>query len=336
MTGPSPKIEAGWRYEAAEASALALEELLGQYGIPIRANSPFEDSVLRVLHLVDQKRRQAVDPVNVDIRPLYRNLIGTHEFASLLLSAKDDPQFPALIPHLRLLNEGRILQNSQAPGTDQAANKLFELYMGAAAVHCGQRLALDDPTRSAGDNPDILTTVCGRRWGIACKVLHSTSPQSFIDNLTKGLEQIDRSEAEIGVVIFNVKNVIPHDDIWPLAPLDGILGNPATPAAWEDPRAPFQALIGHLQAIGVSLKQHIGTLDVSTLFVGHRSVPGFLLWGSSPSAAVIDGRSTPCSVRAMNFQNAGQVQPDDYHGLSLLNWAICAGSADRGPKPPCP
>lgn len=336
MAVPNPKIEAGWHYEEAEASALALENLLSQYGIPVRPNSPFEDSVLRVLHLVDQKRRQSVDPLTVDIRPLYRNLIGTHEFATLLISAKGDPQFPALVPHLRLLNEGRILQNTQTPGTDQAANKLFELYIGAAAVHCGQGLALDDPTSSAGDNPDVLTTICGRRWGFACKVLHSTSPQTFIDNLIKGLEQIDHSEAEIGVVIFNVKNVIPHDDIWPLAPLDGIIGNPSTPAAWDDPNAPFQALVCHLQAIGVSLRQHIGTLEVSTLFRGHRSVPGFLLWGSSPSAAVIDGRPTPCSVRAMNFQNATEVPPEDYYPLALLNWAIYSDSTDRGPKPPCP
>jgi hypothetical protein len=39
---------------------------------------------------------------------------------------------------------------------------------------------LDDPVNSAGDNPDVIAMFDGIRWGIACKVLHGSHPQSIL------------------------------------------------------------------------------------------------------------------------------------------------------------
>lgn len=156
LSKPIARVELGWRYDEAGVSALALERLLAKHGIRIQPGSALERHVLEVLDLVDRKSRGRVRAEDEDIRPLYRTLIGVHELASLLLQVETSPEFPALLPHLRLLNEGEALQNSRSGVTDQATNKLFELYMGAVALQCGQDLELDDPFQSSGANPDVL------------------------------------------------------------------------------------------------------------------------------------------------------------------------------------
>lgn len=130
LTTPRAKIEAGWRYDAAETSASQLEALLIRHGLRVQHGSPLEQDVLNVLQFVSQKRAGAVDPVTQDIRQPYRTLVGVHEFARLLLTIQNDPQFPVLLPHLELLNQGQVLQNCPSVSSDQAANKLFELYLG--------------------------------------------------------------------------------------------------------------------------------------------------------------------------------------------------------------
>src|SRR5207249_1641227 len=169
-------VNPGWHYEDAEDAALALEQLLERYGISIQSGSAFEARVLAVMKLVGQKRARA-QSVDVDIRPAYRTLVGVHELATLILASETFPSFHALIPHLKLLNDGSALQNIPSPGRDQATNKLFELFVGSLAVQCGSDVLMDDPFKSSGDNPDVIATLGGRRWGLACKVLHGDSPE---------------------------------------------------------------------------------------------------------------------------------------------------------------
>jgi hypothetical protein len=37
-------------------------------------------------------------------------------------------------------------------------------------MQIGNGIELDDPYRSSGDNPDILASIDGIRWGFACKM----------------------------------------------------------------------------------------------------------------------------------------------------------------------
>ena len=333
MRPPKARVERGWRYDSAEASALALEQLLAKHGIAILPGSAFEQHVLSVLHLVHRKTAGGIRTEDEDIRPLYRTLIGVHELASLLLEIQDSPHFGSLVPHLRLLNDGNALQNSPSSGRDQATNKLFELYMGAVALQCGEDLTLDDPLASSGNNPDVLITIGKRRWGIACKVLHGPSPQGFVDHLIKGLDQIDRSPADVGVVACNLKNILQHDEIWPLAPLDGIPGNALTPAAWSDPAAPFHLLVSEMEHLGNELVAYLPPGHLTSIISGRKSVLGFLLWGASLTATMIEGCPTPSSVRALNFQTVGRVSPEDLRVIKCLTWAIYPDSPTRGPRP---
>jgi hypothetical protein len=330
---PKHKVQPGWRYEQAQLAALALEDLLRRHGITIDPGSAFESHVLRVMRLTYDKEAgvAADDP---DVRGTYRTLVGVYELAKLILEVKDSPSFAGLVPHLRMLNDGASLQNSPSAGGDQATNKLFELFTGTLAIQCGTDVVLDDPYAPAGNNPDVLATLGGRRWGIACKVLHGVHPEGFVTNLVKGLDQIENSPAEIGVVLFNLKNVLPHDRIWPLAPIPDSGSPPELGyAAWPDPADPFHILLDSLDSLSNTLVSYLPPDHLDRLFRERKSIPGFALWGHSVSAIMIDDRPTPTSVRALNVRQVAAVPTEVNNVLSCLNRAAFLSSPLRGPRP---
>jgi hypothetical protein len=68
----------------------------------------------------------------------------------------------------------------------------------------------------AGDNPDLLFRFEWKRWGIACKRLYSPAPERFRDTVTKAIDQIEKSEAEIGLVFISVVNLMRHNEFYKL------------------------------------------------------------------------------------------------------------------------
>lgn len=332
MTQPRHKVQPGWKYDAAEKAALDLEALLHAHGIMIAPGSAMEDHVLEVMRLVDRKTARDAPPD--DVRAEYRTLVGVHELATAILATQDSKSFPSLLPHLRLLSSGTALQNMPSSGTDQVTNKLFELFAASLAIQCGTDVDLDHPTSPKGDNPDVLATIGGRRWGIACKVIHSLNPEGFIGHLEKGLDQIERSEAEIGVVLFNLKNVLPHEEIWPLGEVEGAPGEFAT-GCWSDPAAPFEILIECLDRLGDTLVSYLPKDHLENTFAGKKSIPAFLLWAHSVSGVRINSRPTASSIRALNVRTLAPLDPDIETVLKCLNWAAFVGSPTRGERPVC-
>jgi hypothetical protein len=259
---------------------------------------------------------------------LFTCVVGVHEIANAVLAVRDSPSFPSMLPHLRLLSEGSDLQDTPSRATDQVTNKLFELFAASLAMQCGTDVILDDPGSSIGDNPDVLATLGERRWGIACKVLHGLHPEGFIAHLQKGINQIEKSEAEIGVVRFNLKNVLPHERIRPLAEVADGSGELAT-GCWSDPAAPFEILIGSLDHVGDTLVSYLPSGYLRNVFAGRTSIPGFLLWAHSVSSIHIDGRPTASSVRALNFRALNAATRHIEHVLRCLTWAAYVGSDAR-------
>ena len=321
MTSRKQRIEPGWSYAESEKSAFELEELLERHGITIQSGSAFEAHVLSVMKLTDDIKA-GVASQGADVRNTYRTLIGVYELANHILRVKDSPSFESLVPHLRMLNKGTALQNIPSKGTDQATNKLFELLVASFAMRCGSDVVLDDPDSSRGDNPDVLATIGERRWGIACKVLHGVNPEGFITNLSKGLEQIENSPAEVGVVLFNLKQCLPHDTIWPIADIPDSGSPPERgPAAWPQTQIPFDILVGFLDDLGDQLVAYLPTDYLTTMFLGKKSIPGFLLWAHSTSAVLIDGHPAPTAVRALNCREVAPISPQDMAVLKCLNEA---------------
>ena len=324
-------FEPGFRFTYAEDLAVSLEALMQRHGLMIRAGSMLERATLSIFDMVDRFRNYSSDRELEDIRQPFRELIGLTELAALILRASEHASFPALLNHLRLLNQGSAIQNTHSFSTDQATNKVFELFTATLAMQCGIDVKLDDPNSSEGDNPDVLVTIDGRRWGIACKVLHSSQPQTFVDRLSEGIDQIERSEADIGIVVFNLKNLVHHDDYWSIQNLeDWRAGAEPTFGCFINAEAPFNELLREAQSVGVRLKEHIERPILEGLFAGKKAVPGYLLWAHTVCGIMRDALPVVSSVRVMTFQTV--VQPPDYV-VSVLGCLHKAVFADHDGDP---
>lgn len=270
------------------------------------------------------------------MRHAFRELVGVNELTQLVLAVRAHPDFGQLVPHLRLLNEGAALQNAPSSQLDDATRKVFELFAGSLAMQTGSDVALEDPQNSAnGQNPDVLATLCGERWGIACKVIHSLHPEAFIKNLTIGIDQIEASPASVGVVVINLKNVLDYESLWPVVKPPGHHGEPAEYAAFNSAAEPYNRLLLQMQQIGVTLKGYLPTDYLDTFFENKKSISGFLLWGHAMTGILRNGKPTPSSVRVMNLQTAAPVSNQHRRVLERLNWAAFPDSPARGPVPAC-
>jgi len=187
----APIDEDGYSFEEAQASAFAFEKVLARHGVTIRSGSVLEAAILGVVDIAYKRASEGPHELARDVRDSFRDLVGVNELASLVLAVEGHPDFAQLVPHFMLLNEGAALQNAPSSQLDDATRKIFELFAASLAMQCGTNVVLEDPKKSAsGRNPDVLADLCGERWGIACKVLHSVHPEAFIENLVKGIDQI--------------------------------------------------------------------------------------------------------------------------------------------------
>jgi hypothetical protein len=205
-------------FETIETSIDEFEALLRSYEMEIPSGSRLEEACLAVKRVVDAAQgRGGMDP-REDHRETYRTFAGIFDLVANVLAVKDEPDFEQVIPHLRLLLDPKagIVQNDRSSPTDAATNKLFELYMALVAMRVGTDLLLDDPDASAGDNPDVMVTAYGERWGLACKVMHSPNPKTYLDRVREGVDQIERSAATHGFVVVALKNVVDHLSLLPV------------------------------------------------------------------------------------------------------------------------
>ena len=76
-------------------------------------------------------------------------------------------------------------------------------------------MRFDNPNKSTGGNPDAIGEYKKKKWGFACKVSLSENPLTFLDRVREGIEQIEKADVDHGIIIVNLKNLIPHDIIWP-------------------------------------------------------------------------------------------------------------------------
>jgi hypothetical protein len=333
MDNQRPILERGYRHDLAQQRALDFEQLLRDHGLEIRPGSLLEGAVLDVLNIV--YRRGGVGPVDVteDLRITYRSLIGVNELAGLVLQVRNHSNFGELLPHLRLLNEGAALQNAPAEQRDDSTRKLFELFAATLAMQCGSDVCLDHPKQSAGDNPDVLATIGNQRWGIACKVIQSLNPEGFIQHLEKGIDQIEKSSAEVGVVLFNLMSVLDYEALWPVKkPANPKTNEEAELVCFTDPSVPYNLLLRQAQLIGARLKGYLPNGYLESVFQQKKTIPGFILWAHATTAVLMDGKPTPSSLRVMNLQTAKPVDSSHRRVLECLNWAAFP-DAERGPRP---
>src|SRR5689334_9030643 len=104
------------RDQSAADSAVAFETLLRQHGILVAHGSPLEQVILDVFAIT-----YGLTDEETDSAEFARSLAGFGGLARLVLRVQEHPSFPALLPHLRLLNDGEVRQTAWSPATDQVA-----------------------------------------------------------------------------------------------------------------------------------------------------------------------------------------------------------------------
>ena len=322
---PHPIVQKdGYRLGQAQDRAFALEALLRSCGIELPPSAPLANVALNAFDVLYRREQGGADD-SADIRIQFKHLIGLNELAGLILSVREHPEFPVLIPHLRYLAKGVSIQNMPSSPADQATHHVFELFAGILALHCGSDLALDDAT-AQGSNPDALITIKHRRWGIACKSLHGINPEGFITHLEKGIDQIEKSPADVGVVLFSIKSLLDQDRYWSITnPKAVSAGAPPEFSAFLDPQLPFAMLVSDANEIGHSLRSYLPSGYLESAFKGKKALPGFLVWAHVGTAVVFDGIPVPASARVMAWQSVSRIADEDFSVLSCLHDAAFAG-----------
>ncbi len=243
-------------YPSFELAAGVVDQfinLLEECGVDFRPGGAAEGEALAMFDILEMWKNP--DRRSIDPRDVARAAMGFVDLAGKVVRVRNHRNFGELIPHLQMLSKTTVLQNAASTVTDDAANKVIELYVACLAMTFGTNIALDHPIKSKGNNPDVMLDFRGERWALALKTLHGRAPRSIYDNIKSATNQIEVSPATHGLVILNVKNLLDYDALWPsmgvsyseelaIELLDkqilGIIGtlHEITPEDWRDALAP--------------------------------------------------------------------------------------------------
>jgi hypothetical protein len=249
---------------------------------------------LSIIDILGKKQQpQLTNPLQ-DIRPFLAEILGLWIFLDKVITLREHPEFVKLIPHLRLLNKCSVLQNTKSPISNGSSNKIFELLFAFLCMEIGQDIQLDSPANSKGDNPDIIVTINGLRWGFACKVPFGHSAKSIYDNICKGIDQIEASPAEIGCVVLNFRNLIDHNRSWPIRNEDEYKsGEPPIFGAWTEHMFLANELAQLVHRKEEEIKAKIGIDHVITTFRGKKTIPATLVFLHTATGVVKPPASIP-------------------------------------------
>jgi hypothetical protein len=298
-------------------------QVLTSVGIDIEPGSPLEEMCLTLLSLEEKRRNDALIDRMEDIRVRLRPALGLHDLLRRVTRLHPRPSFPNLTPHLRLLNSSTVAQNVAAP-RDAVAAKIFELLMALVCLDVGTDVELDGPVESYGDNPDILVTLAGRRWGFACKVLFGWSPITMFERLEDGIRQVERSPAEVGCTIINLKNQIEHDETWPLVNPEEHATGKQTPTfgAWRNIQHPRDILLRLAQRRHEELVSVNGDEAIQSLLTGKKSIAGALLFLQTATALASPRGPVNSTVGVFSLMRLGDIDQRDLTALDRLNDAM--------------
>jgi hypothetical protein len=298
-----------------------------------KQKSPFYGSSITTagnaaLEMLDTFKRNVPHDTMHDHRIEWRKAVALGDMLRKVLRAKDHPCFEQLWPHiLLLLGNANIALNVWNPkdgkeGED--ANKIFELYMALVLAPLCPDLELEDLKHSAGGkNPDIIAPLDGTRWAFACKVMHTDSVETFLQNVRKGVDQIQKSNAEKGVVVISLKNQLPHDEFW-------LSGRPQTSLAdFLLPGVVDTAIVAHkLQEFCAGYHHRLihelmgGPAAFNAIFANTKAVPAVLLHLCTTILVPNEGKPNFRFMRMFCSLNADLLSADLQTTFEKLNLSL--------------
>jgi len=308
-----------------------------------KQKSPFYGSSITsagnaVLEMLDTFKRNVPHDTMHDHRIAWRKAVALGDMLRKVLRAKNHPRFDQLWPHiLLLLGNANIALNIWNPKEDQDANKIFELYMALVLAPLCPDLEPEDPKQSAaGKNPDVIAQLDGARWAFACKVMHTDSAETFLQNVRKGVDQIQKSDAEKGIVVISLKNQLPHDEFW-------LSGRPQTSLAdFLLPGTVDTAIVAvRLQEFCVRYHHRVitellgGPAAFNDVFKDTKAVPAVLLHLCTTILVPNDGKPNFRLMRMFGALSTDTLPADLHATLEKLNLSLhnrsAQGSASGNP-----
>ncbi|MCX6952323.1 MAG: hypothetical protein NTV51_09185 [Verrucomicrobia bacterium] len=215
----SRALDTVWHVEDFASDVARLCQLLVRLGYQIPKNSSLAHAETDLADMVRYYEGKTVLDLGIDQRPVWRRAISLADLAHKILAVEQHPDFEklqrALFPLLLVDREHDISLFSTTRRENEANNKLFELFVGASLMRFMQACEFENPKVKKGSrNPDFIGHWRGKKWGIACKAMHSANPKSVIDRIFEGIKQIKRSGVDAGLVMLNAKNLVDHNEVW--------------------------------------------------------------------------------------------------------------------------
>ncbi len=325
--------ETDWRPEIFSLEEIVQSVLEFEHLVSEKQKSPFYGSSITTagnaaLEMLDTFKRNVPYDTMHDHRIEWRKAVALGDMLRKVLRAKDHPRFDQLWPHiLLLLGNANIALNVWNPKDGQEgqdANKIFELYMALVLAPLCKELEVEDPNITAhGKNPDVIAPLDGARWAFACKVMHTDSAETFLQNVRKGVDQIQKSNAEKGVVVISLKNQLPHDEFW-------LSGRPQTSLAdFLLPGVVDTAIVAHkLQEFCADYHHRLihklmgGPAAFNAVFENTKAVPAVLLHLCTTILVPNEGKPNFRFMRMFCSLNADLLPADLESTLKKLNNSI--------------
>lgn len=298
------------------------ENILRRYGLSIKPRSDLETACLIIMDLEKRRRGESpIDPME-DIRPPWRKAVGLIEMFKLLIKAEEKANLKRFLPHLHLMNESPAEQNTRVI-SDQGANKLFEMFIGMLALQVGSEVVLDDPGNSKGNNPDVIAMIDNNKWGFACKVVNGNSIITMFDRFEEGIAQINAADVDCGCVIFNMRNVVDHNQTWPLVNEDAFRSHHEEPlfASWPNVLPVIQYLGGIANIKHQKFVQVNSDQAIRDVLIG-KTIPGYLLFLQTTTSIKTSVGNTISTVGILSITPFAPIPKKQFSVLQALNEAL--------------
>jgi hypothetical protein len=317
-------------------SGLEFEALVRakQAELHLPPGSEIERAALAALKMLESFKLKIAQDAEQDDRNEWRRAVALGDMLRKVLNVAKHPSFDQLWPHVMLLlGNSNIALNVWNPKEDSEANKIFELYIALVLARLSSVLHLDHPLQSSGGrNPDVIARIDNSRWAFSCKVMHSASPKSFLDRLREGIDQIKRADADKGVVVISLKNLLPHDHYWMLKRDRNGLADFICPGAID-----LEIVTRDLLKMCKDYHHKViddllgGPAAFDGLFVGTPAVPAVLLHLCTTIAVPDEGKLNFCFVRMFCSLNATHLPSDVHRILTALNNSLHGRLSDFSP-----
>jgi hypothetical protein len=271
-----------------------------------------------MMEMLDTYKREIPHDTRRDYRDDWRRALSLGDILRKVILLQHYPVFDSIWPHLLLLlGDGEIAQSLWSPKEDQNPNKVFELYVALLILPFCDRMDLDDPAASSGGkNPDILAEIHGEKWAFACKAMHSPLAKSLLDRVRDGIRQVKATDADNGVIVVSLKNVLKHDQLWPVTHEPGT--GDYIYFAYQDSSSVEQYFHGECNRYQTELIELLGGPEkFNDVFKGSRVYPVVLVHLCTAVSVLKNGRPRHHLIRMLC---AIQTEPLPAKAQEVLWW----------------